>query len=242
MSSDERVLIPIDPSDELPEVVIRHGDAARIYTYKGFQYGLGSVQALIDLIKVRGSKDNTIIIYTEKSIRAILDDMIDDREQDTATYSFKFSDQFKEWLAILDDQLSQKELVQFLKHRPDAELSAEYRDLLLGAAQSLKLVTETVGEFEYKDNNNIGITFKTKDGEGQTYIPSNFEISLPIFNEGKTFDIEIEIELKKPTTDNPRLAFTLTCPTRDRYVKDAAEDEVRVLKSALAGYIVLAGS
>lgn len=236
--AEEKFLIQPDGD----EITVRHGDATRIFTYKGFHRDLDTVQSLIDLIKVRGSSESSVILWNDTQIKVVLDDSVQDREQDTATYRFKASDQYQEWNDILGDQMSQKELVQFLKHRPDSELSPDYRDLLLGAAQSLKFVTETVGEFEYKDDNNIGVMFKTKDGEGQTYIPNLFEIEIPIFKEGRTFDVEIELELKKPTTDNPRLYFVLTCPNLKRYNTDAVDDEVRRMKAALADYIVLAGS
>ena len=242
MPSDERVLIPIDPSEELPEVVIRHGDAARIYTYKGFRYSLESTNSLVDLIKHRGSKGNTIVLYTDTEIKVILNDAVVDREQDTASYLYQESQELHEWRGILGRPQVQKDLVDYLKRLPNGQIATEYVDNLIGAIQTLKLATEIVGEYSYADNNNIGVMFKTKDGEAQTYIPKQIEVAIPLLNEGDTFTVEIEIELRKPTSEKERPLLVLTCPKLVRYLKEATEREVAKLKKALAGYIVLAGS
>lgn len=230
--------VHVEPKDG--QVAILHGNI-EVYQYRGFDYKLDSIQSVIDLVKVKGSKERTVLFYNDSCVQVILDDTVTDRPKDEATYSFKFSDSFSDWRKILGSALTQKGFVDFLKRRPYEETTV--LEPLLAKVQNLKLMTEIVGEYTYDDNNNISFMYKTKDGEKMTKLPSVITINLAILNESDFFQsIEFELELKKPKSENEKPVFILTCPKMDQYIKNAVAHEVGILKSALDGYFILAGS
>jgi hypothetical protein len=229
----ERVII--QPKGDT--VTILHGN---IYQFMGTKYSLDSVDSVVKLVEQRGSKERTLIFYNDEQVQVILDDLITNRPQDTATYVFKHSDDLKEWEKIFGVLLSQKQFVDFLRHRPEKEI-AEIESLLANV-QCLKLATEIVGDYQYDDSNNITFMFKTKDAEGSAKLPSVLNVYLQLLNESNLVQcIEVELELRKPKSESEKPAFVLTCPKLDRYLKIAKEYEINKLKHALEGYVILAG-
>lgn len=218
-------------------VTLLEGDA---YQFKGTGYSLDSVNAIVELVRRKGSPENTVIFYNDAEIGIILNDSVMDRPQDKATYKYAFADTFMEWKGILGGAFSQKKFVDFLKQRPDSEM--EFAEPLLAKVQNLKLLTEVVGDYKYDDNNNFTIMFKTKDGEKSTKLPTKFSLDMVILKESDFSQlIEFELELSKPKSQDERPLFTVTCPKVQRYVKQATDYEVGRLKKELTGYMILAG-
>lgn len=231
----ERVVI----QPEGDTVTILHGNI-EVYQFKGVKYSLDSIGSVIELVNQRGSKERTLIFHDDEQVQVILDDSITDRPQDKAVYRFELSDAFKEWQKVLGVPLNQKQFVDFLRHRPETEI-AEI-DSLLATVQYLKLATEIIGDYQYDDNNNITFMFKTRDAEGSAKLPSVLNVYLQLLNESELVQcVEVELELRKPKSENEKPTFVLTCPKLDRYLKVAKEYEINKLKHALEGYIILAG-
>lgn len=220
-------------------VTILHGNI-EVYQFKGTKYGLDSIDSIIKLVEQRGSKERTLIFYDDQQVQVILDDSITERPQDVVSYRFKLSDDLKEWQEVLDTPLNQKQFVDFLRRRPEKEI-AEIESLL-ASVQCLKLATEIVGDYQYDDSNNITFMFKTRDTEGSAKLPSVLNVYLALLNESNLVQcIEMELEMRKPKSENEKPAFVLTCPKLDRYLKIAKEYEINKLKHALEGHIILAG-
>jgi len=205
------------------------------------EYNLESINSVIELINRRGSKERTLIFYDDKQIKVVLDDSITDRPQDQATYVFMASDDLQEWQGIMNTPLSQKLFIDFLRRRPGKEIVE--METLLASVQCLKLATEIVGDYQYDDNNNIVFMFKTKDAEGSAKLPSVLNVYLQLLNESELMQcVEIELEIRKPKSENEKPVFVLTCPNLKRYLKVAKKYEINKLEHALEGYIILAGS
>lgn len=223
---------------------IEHSER-QIHEWNDRDYSLGSIDSVIKLVKAKGSIDKTIIFYNNGSseratIQVIFDDTIQDRPLDTATYNFEYSNDLREWINILGKPLTQKSAIDFLKIRPANEIKNV--DSLIASLQQMKLVTEIVGEYQYDDNNNISFFFKTKDGEGCAKIPSEIVIQLPVLNESEYKpEIDIEIELNKPKTENEKPTIVFKCPKLNRYVQDAINFEIEKMKKALRGYLIING-
>jgi len=208
---------------------------------QGFNYKLDSVESVVNLVKTKGSVNNTVIFYDDHAIRIIIDDSVIDRPKDTGKYPFTSSDQFDEWESFIGHPLSQKEFTDFLKRRPHGEVADVER--LLAAVQKLKLVTSIVGDYQYDDNNNYTVMFKTSDGEDSAKLPSIIEVTLPLLNESdKTFNIPIELELNKPKSEDQKPTFTLECSKIKQFLREATAYEVAKLKEKLPGYLILNGS
>ncbi len=234
-SNPERV--HVEPKDG--QVTILHGDI-KVYHFPGTNYQLNSVDSVIQLVKWKGSKDNTVIFYDENQIQVILDDSLMDRPQDKAIYGFEYTQAFSEWTDIFGNPLNQKQFVDFLKRRPWEE--SHIIEPLLAQVQNLKLMTEIIGDYSYDDHNNLTFMFKTKDGEKMTKLPTVITLDMIILNES-TFNqqVEFELELKKPKAENEKPMFIVTCPKLKRYVKEAVEHEVSKMKKELDGYLIMAG-
>ena len=219
---------------------IRRGEM-KIFQSPGANYLLESIGAVINLIKSKGSKEHTVIFYNNDSVRVILDDSIMDRPQDKGTYRYAFSEDFLEWENIFGRQLAQKEFVDFLRRRPEGQVGDI--EWLLANIQKLKLVTEIVEDYQYDDNNNITFMFKSKDGEGNVKLPSVIIATIPLLNESDLIiPLEVELELRKPKSENEKPGFVLTCPKLSRYIREATDHEVEKMKEALDGYLIMAGS
>lgn len=213
-----------------------------IFEYKGFQYSVYNTDSLISLIKRKGSYNKSVIFYNEHRIKAILDDTVTDRPQDTVIYKFEdsYSQEFEEWNSVLHRPLSQKEFVDFLKHLPKGRV--ENLDAIIATVQRLKLATEIVSEYETDDHNNITVIFKSKNGEGNALIPSVIFVVLPLLQDGIIQEIEFELEFYKPKSENDKPTFKLSCPKIDRYMKIAVDAEIEKLKKAFSDdWLILAG-
>ena len=230
--------VHINPNSDT--VTVLHGNI-NVHQFEGTDYVLESIASVIELVKWKGSKNNTVIFYNDNKVQVILDDALMDRPQDIAAYGFKWSDSFDEWRGVLDRPMGQKDFVNFLKRRPYDE--SHVVEPLLAQAQNLKLMTEIMGDYTYDDNNNITFMFKTKDGESMTKLPSLVTINLILVNESDFYQpIEFELELNKPKSENEKPSFILKYPKLQRYIKDAVKHEINKMKSALDGYLIMAGS
>lgn len=221
-------------------ITILHGNV-RVHQFDGTDYKLRSMDAVIELVRERGSDENTVVFYNKSKVQVILDDTLMNRPQDRATYSFEWSDAFDEWRAIFGKPQAQKDFVDFLRRRPVGEVLEI--ESLIATVQRLNLVTEIVGDYQYDDNNNITFMFKSKDGEGSAKLPRIIIVNITLLNESaKVFDLEVELELRKPKSENEKPLFVLTCPKLQRYTNEAVDYEIKRMKEALDGYLILAGS
>lgn len=237
MSNENVERVHITPVGD--KVTILHGNI-NVHQFQGTRYWLNSLASVVDLVKWKGSKEHTVIFYNDEEIQVILDDTVMDRPQDKATYGFTHSEPFKEWKAVLGDVLTQKEFVEFLRRRPQGEITEI--ETLLSTVQRLKLATQIIGDYAYDDNNNISFMFKIGDTEGSAKLPAVLNVTIPLFNESdKVTKLEVELELRKPKAENEKPVFVLTCPKLNRYLKEAADYEVAKLKGSLDGYLILAG-
>jgi len=85
--------------------------------------------------------------------------------------------------------------------------------------------------------------FKSKDGEGNVKLPSVIIATIPLLNESDLIiPLEVELELRKPKSENEKPGFVLTCPKLSRYIREATDHEVEKMKEALDGYLIMAGS
>ncbi len=237
MSKDtERV--HITPSGE--SIQIWHGDLPPVHQFRGTDYRLDSTASVVQFVKTKGSPEHTVISYNDTAIKVILDDTVVDRPQDVAVYGFTPSQDLIDWKAILDRPLYQKEFVDFLKRRDSFEVRNV--ESLIAAVQKLKVNTQIVGDYQFDDNNNFTFMFRSQDGEGSVRLPSVFSVWITLLNESEhKAALDVELELRKPTSEKERPAFVLTCPKLPRYMKDAVQHEVKRLKEALPGYLILAG-
>jgi len=220
---------------------IREGKAPEIFQYQGFRYEAQSTDSLISLVKAKGSKAYSVIGYTKKQVVVIVDDMIKDRPQDIIAYPYQYSQQYLEWSRILNGaKLTQKEFVDFLKRR---ELDEVYNlDELLASIQKFRFVTNISGDFVYDDNNNYTFAIKVGDAEGTMRLPTSIAAVIEIFNESDfRQDINIELEIEKPKSQDDKLMFHLSCPTLQRYLDEAVEREIFKIKTQLDGYLIVAG-
>lgn len=238
MTNQNEQQINISPTGERLE--IWHGQLPSVFVFANQKFAVESTASFIELIKWKGSKENTIISYDKDCLDVILDCTVTDRPQDRGRFTFQLSQDMKEWSGIFGKQIPQKFFVDFLRRLPVGQLINA--DAIMGAVQTLKIATSFMGDYTFNDNNNYVVMFKVQDAEGSTEIPSLLNIAVPILNESDLVsDIEIELELQKPTSDGQRPLFTLRCPKWERYYREAVAHEVEVLKKALPGYLILAG-
>ncbi|MEI6286198.1 MAG: hypothetical protein WCP79_06815 [Bacillota bacterium] len=222
------------------ELAIRHGDAAPVFVYEGFNRLVHSVQSFIDLVKAKCGTAHCIINYNENFISALADDTVIDRNQDYIFYNFFFSNQFDEFKQVFERQINQKSFIDFLKRREPGEIMD--LESLLAAIQNFRYVTNIAGDFSYDDNNNYTFMVKIGDAESTVKIPQYISANLEVYNDSKFFQsIEIEVEVVKPRSESERLAFTLKCPKLSKYLREAMLHEVEIMKNNLDGYLIVAG-
>jgi len=223
------------------ELVLRQGDAAEIYERRAFNYSAYSTDSFIQLIKAKAHKANAVIAYSDTGIQAIMDDKVFDRDQDRLNYSFKYSQQYSEWKSILGGAAAdQRGLIKFLKRREPGEVYDG--ELLMVALQNFKFVTTISGDFTYDDNNNYTFAVKIGDAESTVRLPQFIYVSIEIFNESGFFqDVEIELEVIKPKSEQEKPVFTLQCPKLDRYIREAVKYEIDKVKAELDGYLIVTG-
>lgn len=219
-------------------ITIMKGD---VFKPNGAAYKLDSIESVAALVKAKGSQEHTVIFYNDDTVGVILDDSVMDRPKDYATYAFRLSDELSAWNALFGRTIDQKSFVSFLKQRKPGEI--ENVEDLMAKIQNLKIATEIIGDYQYDDNNNFTVMFKTKDGENNITLPSALNLHLPfLYGSNKVIDIEVEMELIKPKSENEKPCFKLGCLKYDQYLKEAVDYEVERLKNMLPGYLVLAGS
>jgi hypothetical protein len=225
-------------------LIIREGQAPKVFEYQGFRYTADSKDSLIALVKSKSVKPNCVIAYNEKGFEAILDDTISNREQDRVSYHFKKSQQYQEWRKILEGDgcvFGQKNLIDFLRRREPGEIID--MDVLIAAIQNFKYVSNIAGDFTFDDRNNYTFAFKIGDAEGTVKLPQTVNAYIEILNESNFKQcMEIEIEVQKPKSEGEKLLFLLQCPKLSRYLKEAVDQEIEGVKAGLDGYLIVAGS
>lgn len=220
-------------SDE--DIVIRTGAAIEPFNYLGTVYRALSTNAFCDLVIARKT-DFTVAGYHDKGFSAILNDSITDAERDKVTYLFEDSLQMEEWNAVLDDSLSQKQLINFLKcRRQDIPEVPEYETLLYNL-QNFKFVQNIEADYSQTDNNNYTFAFKSRDGEGTVKLPQQFAANIELIK-GSNYiqEIEIELEIHRPKSADEKPTFVLHCPKMRRYQEIAKDHEIDKLINALNG-------
>jgi hypothetical protein len=223
------------------DITIRKQTLPIPYVYEGQQYTMASIEAIAQLVKTKGSREHTVIIYSENGIKAVLDDTVQHRRQDTAKFVFEDSDEWKEWNRFASKpQISQKDFVDFLRKREKFEVLNV--DGLMAKIQNLKIATEIVGDFNYDDNNNVSVMLKIKDKEQAIKLPREIEIFIPLFrNSVDNFPLKFDLELFKPKAENEKPYFTLACSNYDKIRRRAIEAEIEKLENLLSEYLILTG-
>jgi|GEM_PF-1167163 len=223
------------------DITIRKQNLPIPYVYEGQQYALASIEAVAQLVKIKGSQERTVIIYSEEGVKVVLDDTVQHRTQDTARFSFEYSDEWNEWRwFVSNNQISQKDFVDFLRKRDMYEVTGG--DELIAKIQNLKIATEIVGDFTYDDNNNVSVMIKIRDKEQAVKLPREIEVWFPLVrNTGNRFNLKFDLELFKPKAENEKPYFTLTCNNFDKNYRRAVEAEIKKLKDMLPEHLILAG-
>ncbi|MBU7006337.1 hypothetical protein [Phosphitispora fastidiosa] len=221
------------------DITIRKQSLPTPFVFGGQQYTLTSIDAIAQLVLSKGSKEKTVILFSEGGIKIILDDTIQYRPQDTARFSFETSDEVDEWFQFArNNRISQKEFVDFLRKREMFEVSNS--DELLTKIQNLKVATEIVGDFNYDDNNNVSVMLKIKDKETAIRLPREIDVNIPVLkNSDNRYYLKFDLELFKPKEENEKPYFTLACSNYNKVHRQAVEAEIRILKSLLPDYLIL---
>jgi hypothetical protein len=224
------------------EIIIRHGEAKPIFTFKGTSYKTKTVQGFASLVKSKGQQEHAVIFSSiDNSAVAILDDRVQDREQDKVYYNGQVSVQFDEWRGILGGaNFSQKEFIEFLQRREGGEVGE--RDALIQHLKNFRYVTNISGDFTYDSANNYTFMVKVGEAEGTVRIPQAMTANIEVFlDSGFLQEMEVEIEITKPKSENEKPRFALSCPKLKRYLKKANDHEMEVLHAELEGWLVVAG-
>lgn len=216
-------------------------ETKKIYAGNTRDYGMDSIQSIIDVVKDKGSTTNSIIFYNDNGIEVIFNDSVQDRELDTTAYSYKTARPWKDWQGICDNRLSQKDLANFLK-RDEQQILGVNKDLLQMSVQKIQFSTETNGEYSEDANGNIVVMYKENNKDGVAKIPTEFAVKMPVLNESDLeLEIEFELELVKPKSADDKPYFVIRCPKKDKYMDLARSHEIEKMKLQLEGYLVLAG-
>jgi len=215
------------------ETIIRMGQAAEPFNYPGTIYKALSTEAFEILIKWRQTK-HTVVGYHDSGFTAILDDSLIDMKRDMVLYRFENSLQMKEWKDVLQQALSQKTLIDFIKCRRDSIPEIPNSEVLLYNLQNFKFVQNIEADYSRTDNNNYTFAFKSKDGEGTVDIPQQFTANIEIIKEsGFLQDMDIELEIRRPKNADEKPSFILSCPKLGRYEEMAKDHEYDKLKELL---------
>ena len=222
------------------DIVVRHGEAPKVFVYDGFKYLVHCAESFVELVKAKCPSKNCIVSYSGAKISALADDTVIARKQDYIDYSFITSDQFNEFKAVLDKPLNQKQFIDFLKRREPGDISDI--ESLLVAIQKFKYVLNISGDLAYDDNDNYTFAIKIGDAEGTVKLPQYVMANIEVFNEAKFFQfMELELKVIKPRSESEKLMFMLECPKLSRYLRSAMLREVEVVKKGLEGYLIVAG-
>lgn len=241
MSYEEKNQINITPAGE--QLVIRKGEAPKIFVYDGFCHTADSTDSLISLVRAKGNQENVVIAYNESGIKAIMDDSVQERSQDRVNYAFKFSQQYEEWKTILTrgEVMDQKEFIKFLQRREPGEV--ENFEHLIACLQQFKYVTNIAADFSRADDQNYTFMIKIGEAEGSIKLPQLITANIEVYNEsGFVQPMELELEVHKPKSEGEKPLFALTCPKLQRYLKAAVNFEIEHLKGELKDYLIVAGN
>ena len=241
---NEKQIINITPSGAEPtELVIRQGDAERLFQYQGFKHIANSTDSLIALVKAKSNQPNCVIAYNETGVKVILDDQILARSQDRVSYDYKFSQQYDEFKKILTSGVcfDQKEFIKFLQRRePDEILEIEQ---LIESLKLFKYAINITGDFSREDDHNYTSMIKMGDVEGTVQLPKIVIANIEVYNESGFFQaMELELEFHKPKSETEKPVFALTCPKLQRYLKAAVTFEIDHIKEKLPEYLIVSGS
>lgn len=224
-------------------LTVRHGEAPKPFVYDGFKHTADSTDSMIALVKSKGMQPNVVIAYSEKGIKAILDDTVKDRSQDRINYEFKYSQQYQEWEKILTkgSAFDQRDFIKFLQRREPDEI--EGIESLIANLQNFKYAINTAADFSRADDQNYTFMIKIGEVEGSVKLPQFLTANIEIYNESKFIQpIELELEVYKPKSEGEKPLFGLTCPKLQRYLKAAVNFEIEHLKNELEGYLIVAGN
>lgn len=240
MEDIKKIEVQVTATQEVNELNLYTGEKKPYYP-AGKNHQLDTIDAIAELVKFRGSKEGTLIFYNESGAGIIIDDRIMNRPQDKGNFKFSMSEQWKEWKKVIETILNQRQFVDFLKLREFNEVID--LDKLLGQIQFISFGTLINGDFNYEDKNNITMIVKIKDTETTAKIPQQIFVNIPlVFGSDQVVGLEIQLDLDRPTNENSKPIFKLTCPKFNRYWKVAIEFEVNRLKELLPGYQIISGS
>lgn len=205
-------------------------------------YVFNSVQSFADFINAKCIEDKTIIVYNDEYIKAVLDETVQDRPLEHAKYEYQRSLEFKAWGNIFGKRLLQKDFIKFLKSREPNEIVGNVENISMQFSK-LNMITSIVGEYCTSDNGDVTFAYKETTGkEGVASIPTSMKIQIPLLNESDYVqEMEIEIEITRPKSEDDKPMIILTCTREELYLKRAIAAEVEKLKNELAGYMVLSG-
>lgn len=225
-------------------LVLRTGEAEKIYQYKGYEYYPRTAESFIKLLHAKGNKENSIIFIDDERAIAIMDDTVRDRKQDEVIYGFQLSEAADEWrqALIADDPLiiGIKDFADFLKRRPEGEVIEI--DKLLYAVQNFKYVTNTAGNFSFEDRNNYTFNIMVNDAEGTVKVPKVITARLELLEaSGFVQDIGMEIEVNRPKDPKDKPYFVISCPKFQRYWLDAVRHARETIAAALPDYLIIDG-
>ncbi len=239
--NDSKQQFNITPASDA--LIVRHGEAPKIFVYDGFSHTADSTESVIALVRAKGVQPNTVIAYNEKGIKVILDDTIRDRSQDRVTYNFKLSQQYEEWKSILTDGIvfDQKQFIKFLQRRQPGEI--ENIEQLIVSLQQFKYFINISNDYTYADDTNYTFAIKIGEAEGSIKLPQMIQANIEVYNESGFFQVmEIELEVYKPKSQDEKPMFSLSCPKLKRYLKSAVDYEIEHLKTELKDYLIVAGN
>lgn len=237
----EKQIINVTPTGS--ELVIRQGEAERLFQYSGFKHTANSTDSLIALVKAKANQPNCVIAYNETGVKVILDDQVQERSQDRVSYDYKFSQQYDEFRKILTNGavFDQKEFIKFLQRREPGEIvDIEH---LIETLKQFKYAINISGDFSREDDQNYTQAIKIGEVEGTVKLPKTLLASIEVYNEsGFKQDMELELEFHQPKSPGDKPAFALTCPKLQRYLKAAVQFEIDHIKQELPEYLIVSGS
>lgn len=221
--------------------IVKESFAQRqVHDWNPKKYKLNSINAIVDLVKIKGNKENTVILYDDKGIDIILDETVKNEPLDHCLYQYAYSLQFRDWNSIFGRAMDQKMAVEFLKSRTPGEIN-EVESLIANIAK-IKLVTTIAGEYSDDNEGNITSIFKEKNGkEHKLTIPKEIVCTMPVFQETEEVQMIFEVKLIKPKHDDEKPLIIFNCCRKDYYIQATALIEVEKLKKHLEGYLILSG-
>lgn len=228
------------------EIIVYEGQAPNKLSpsdYQGYQYKALDVTSFSMLVKSKGVQEAAVIFADTNKFKAILDDRVIDREQDTVIMPYTYSVQMEEWRPVLEKGhvFKVKELIDYIK-RCDNKVIEDF-DVLLDAVKNFRYVSNITGDFTFDNRNNYTFCVKVKDAEGLVRIPQVFFANIEIYkNSGWLQCMEIEVEIEQPKQAGEEPLFQLRCPKFPRYLETAREALCDQMRSELNGWLVVNGS